>query len=71
MIDFVGRLGDRLLQRLVPNLTASADSSWYVTCYCIKPSGPLPAYRKRKLCHVVGGISSCSGCDYTDYPYNC
>ncbi|HEY9368659.1 hypothetical protein [Streptomyces sp.] len=52
----VRKLGDKVLERLAPSATAKADTSFYQFCYC---SG---IYRYERLCHVVGGISSCGGC---------
>jgi hypothetical protein len=60
MTGMLERLGDRVLQRLVPKATAKADTSYYVTCSCKN------MVRKRKLCHVVGGTSGCTGCTYID-----
>ncbi|GAA3654979.1 hypothetical protein GCM10022224_017580 [Nonomuraea antimicrobica] len=60
MMGTLERLGDRVLEMLVPKATAKADSSYYVTCSCSQ------MVRKRKLCHVVGGTSGCTACIYTD-----
>ncbi|MEU8527689.1 MULTISPECIES: hypothetical protein [Streptomyces] len=56
MNRIVRKLGDRVLERLAPSATAQADTSFYQFCYC---SGP---YYYRKLCHVVGGYSTCGSC---------
>ncbi|MEU5342470.1 MULTISPECIES: hypothetical protein [unclassified Streptomyces] len=58
MNSTIARIGDRVLERLIPKATAQADTSFYQRCYC----RGLEEYKK--LCHVVGGTSSCSGCIY-------
>ncbi|MEV6398450.1 hypothetical protein AB0M39_27345 [Streptomyces sp. NPDC051907] len=58
MSRLITRLGDRVLERLVPAADAQADTSYYRYCYCRN----VRAYYR--LCHVVGGTSSCSGCTY-------
>ncbi|MCX4818596.1 hypothetical protein OG883_01470 [Streptomyces sp. NBC_01142] len=58
MSSLVKRLGDQMLERLVPSADATADTSFYDFCHC--------SYKKKyyRLCHVVGGMSSCSNCTY-------
>ncbi|MEJ8634326.1 hypothetical protein ABZY19_02620 [Streptomyces sp. NPDC006475] len=52
------RLGDRVLERLVPKSAASADTTFYEYCYC------TPDWRRiYRLCHVVGGRTSCGKCE--------
>ncbi|MEV6398956.1 hypothetical protein AB0M39_29935 [Streptomyces sp. NPDC051907] len=58
MIGSIGKLGDRVLERLVPKATAQADTSWTERCYCISER------RARfRTCHVVGGTSGCTPCN--------
>ncbi|WP_418955695.1 hypothetical protein [Streptomyces tritici] len=52
----VRNLGDKMLEKLAPSATAQADTSFYKFCYC---SG---IYYYRRLCHVVGGYTSCGAC---------
>ncbi|MDP9844059.1 hypothetical protein [Streptosporangium lutulentum] len=56
MTDLLARLGDRVLEKLAPKATAKADTSYYEACYCRERT------KYRKLCHVVGGRSSCGPC---------
>ncbi|MFD0557144.1 hypothetical protein FB566_2399 [Stackebrandtia endophytica] len=62
MIRRLNRLGDRMLNRLVPQNTARAQNCRTETsfCYC---SGGL-AYRR--VCTVCpGGVGRCSACSVT------
>ncbi|MFF5208844.1 hypothetical protein [Streptosporangium sp. NPDC000396] len=56
MTGLLGRLGDRVLEKLVPKAAAKADTSWEEYCYCRN------MWRYKKWCHVVGGTSGCSPC---------
>ncbi|MDG4864469.1 hypothetical protein P8605_40620 [Streptomyces sp. T-3] len=59
MSGILRKIGDRTLERLVPSSTAKADTSYYSYCYC------NPDHRAyRKLCHIVGGYTSCGSCKY-------
>lgn len=62
MIGFVAKLGDRLLERLAPTVTAKADTTWYEYCYCTADWRAI--YR---TCHVVGGTSTCGACNTVRY----
>ncbi|MDP9865772.1 MULTISPECIES: hypothetical protein [Streptosporangium] len=54
----LGKLGDRLLEKLVPKATAKADTYYYMHCYCYGTT------RYQKLCWIVGGQTGCvSGCE--------
>ncbi|WP_326822958.1 hypothetical protein OHA77_40755 [Streptosporangium sp. NBC_01639] len=56
-MNVLGKLGDHLLEKLVPKATAKADASYWQTCACYGTT------RYAKLCYVVGGISGCAdGC---------
>lgn len=58
MNALLGKLGDRVLGKLVPKATAQADTSYYMTCFCYGTA------RYQKLCHIVGGQTGCvSGCE--------
>lgn len=60
MTGALGRLGDQLLERLVPKATAKADASWIEVCYCRN----LKRYKRE--CHVVGGTTGCTSCYLVD-----
>lgn len=53
----MGRLGDRVLERLVPKATAKADVSYWQTCYCTADH-----VKYIKYCHTVGGMTGCGAC---------
>ncbi|MBM9620886.1 hypothetical protein ACFQ60_23250 [Streptomyces zhihengii] len=58
-------LMDKVLDRLVPRATASADTSYYKNCdVCtyVEEYGHVGHWQK--LCHVVGGKTGCTGCLY-------
>ncbi|MFF5208605.1 hypothetical protein [Streptosporangium sp. NPDC000396] len=58
MTGVLGKLGDRVLEKLVPKATAKADTYFYRTCYC----DGINWYAK--LCWVVGGQTGClSSCE--------
>ncbi|MFD8527976.1 hypothetical protein ACFV0L_11265 [Streptosporangium canum] len=58
MNALLGKLGDRVLGKLVPKTTAKADAYFYQTCWCYGTT------RYQKLCYVVGGTTGCvSGCE--------
>ncbi|MET8333641.1 hypothetical protein ABZV14_06720 [Streptosporangium canum] len=58
MNALLGKLGDRVLGKLVPKATAKADAYFYQTCWCYGTT------RYQKLCYVVGGTTGCvSGCE--------
>ncbi|MEV0588774.1 hypothetical protein [Nonomuraea sp. NPDC050310] len=54
-MNVFSRLGDRILERLVPKASAQA-AEWYVHCYCRERSG------FRKLCGNYGGQTLCGAC---------
>ncbi|MFC8195726.1 hypothetical protein ACFUTV_10010 [Streptomyces sp. NPDC057298] len=60
-------LMDKLLERVVPKATASADTSYYKYCGAC---GYVPAFdnvaRLKRQCHVVGGTTSCGPCNLWD-----
>ncbi|WP_217211871.1 hypothetical protein [Streptomyces sp. AC550_RSS872] len=60
-------LMDKVLDRLVPKATASADTSFYKYC---GGCGYIEIFdavgRLKRLCHVVGGTSSCGPCNTFD-----
>jgi hypothetical protein len=59
VIGLLTKLGDRLLDQLAPKASAKADTTWYEYCYCTSD------WRKiYKICHTVGGISTCGPCDH-------
>ncbi|KAB8195900.1 hypothetical protein FH608_010450 [Nonomuraea phyllanthi] len=60
MTTLLRGFGDRVLERLVPKATAKADVSYYKRCACYSD----PPVEVMKLCHVVGGTSGCTGCDF-------
>ncbi|GAA0913899.1 hypothetical protein GCM10009560_06660 [Nonomuraea longicatena] len=39
MVGIVGRLSDRILDKLAPKATAKADDTWWAHCYCYERSG--------------------------------
>ncbi|MGW2699575.1 hypothetical protein [Streptomyces sp. NPDC001340] len=56
-------LMDKVLDRLVPKATASADTSYYKNCSaCAYVEIFHAIMRKTQLCHVVGGHTSCGPC---------
>lgn len=58
MMPSLSKVADRVLERFVPKASASADTSWWEYCYCTAD------WRKiYRLCHVVGGRTSCGKCD--------
>ncbi|MEW2298787.1 hypothetical protein AB0958_02200 [Streptomyces sp. NPDC006655] len=60
-------LMDKVLDRLVPKATASADTSFYKNCTSCGYIEYLGVYgRLLKLCHVVGGVTSCGACNTID-----
>ncbi|MFD4137958.1 MULTISPECIES: hypothetical protein [unclassified Streptomyces] len=61
MTGMLRKMGDRALERLVPSTTAQADTSFYKFCYCTHNR----AYRK--LCHIVGGTTGCTPCQFWTY----
>lgn len=65
MIRVLGRAADAVLARVAPKATASADTSWNEWCGQCAWSDWFTNYaRMYKICHVVGGISSCGNCSY-------
>jgi hypothetical protein len=73
MLGVVSRLGDRLLQKLVPKTTASAcgdasvQAEWFVACYCgdigsPPPGNSFPCRWIGKICGTCGGTSYCGKC---------
>ncbi|MGW3562308.1 hypothetical protein ACWDSL_00110 [Streptomyces sp. NPDC000941] len=62
-------LMDKVLERLVPKATASADVSYYKKCGSCGWVDAFGNYAQlKRLCHVVGGTSSCGPCEYWDIP---
>ncbi|MGW7268693.1 hypothetical protein [Streptomyces sp. NPDC054842] len=62
MMPSLSKVADRVLERFVPKASASADTSWWEYCYCTAD------WRKiYRLCHVVGGRSSCGRCENVRY----
>ncbi|MEW2551296.1 hypothetical protein ACWGRF_21165 [Streptomyces zhihengii] len=56
-------LMDKVLDRLVPRATAAADTSFYQYCTgCAYVDAWDAIGRWKKLCHVVGGKTGCTGC---------
>jgi hypothetical protein len=57
------RLGDRMLARLVPKITARAEVSWTEICYCrcgIDRASSTPVcYKYIRRCYSDSGCSSC------------
>ena len=66
MLGVVSRLGDRLLERLVPKTTASAaegasaEAAWFVACYCGDAGSPYPGYLFP--CRWIGKACDSGGC---------
>ncbi|MEN3540055.1 hypothetical protein AAH991_33440 [Microbispora sp. ZYX-F-249] len=61
MIRTLHRLGDRLLERLLPGAEARADTCYYVGWqgnYCVKNCYPNPT---GSICVKYGSYGSCSG----------
>jgi hypothetical protein len=56
MTAVLGRLGDRILGKLVPTASAKAAAEWYVHCYCRERSD------FRKICTTAGGTTRCGAC---------
>jgi hypothetical protein len=52
----LGRFGDRVLERLVPNASAQADSTFWRTCYC------TPGAKYIQRCHTAAGVTTCEAC---------
>lgn len=62
MMPSLSKVADRVLERFVPKASASADTSWWEYCYCTAD------WRKiYRLCHVVGGRTSCGKCENVRY----
>ncbi|MGW6286277.1 hypothetical protein [Streptomyces sp. NPDC055107] len=58
-------LMDKVLDRLVPRATAAADTSFYKNCdVCTYVAEYGHVGHWQKLCHVVGGRTSCGKCTY-------
>ncbi|MER8268048.1 hypothetical protein ABT007_28065 [Streptomyces griseus] len=58
-------LMDKVLDRLVPRATAAADTSFYQNCDgCTYVEVYNAIGHWQKLCHVVGGKTSCGKCTY-------
>ncbi|TXS55693.1 hypothetical protein [Streptomyces sp. t39] len=58
-------LMDKVLDRLVPRATASADTSYYKNCgACSYFEAAQAVGHWQKLCHIVGGTTGCTGCIY-------
>ncbi|NUW30597.1 hypothetical protein HTZ77_04050 [Nonomuraea sp. SMC257] len=55
MSNVLGRLGDRILEKLVPK-TSAAAYEYYVHCYCRERSD------FRKICMLSGGKTYCGSC---------
>ena len=68
MTGVLGRLGDRLLARLVPKTVASACEGpsakvdWFQACYCGDPGTPYNCRWVGKICSTCGGITGCGKC---------
>ncbi|MEU0572828.1 hypothetical protein ABZ297_46515 [Nonomuraea sp. NPDC005983] len=56
MTHVLGRLGDRILERLVPKTSAKAAYEFYRHCYCRERSD------FQKLCTLVNGKEYCGSC---------
>ncbi|WP_283138245.1 hypothetical protein [Rhizohabitans arisaemae] len=56
MTSLLGRLGDRIVEKLAPKASAQAAAEWYVHCYCRERSD------YRKLCTNIGGRTYCGAC---------
>ncbi|MDR8411610.1 hypothetical protein MTP10_23090 [Nonomuraea sp. 3-1Str] len=56
MSNVLGRLGDRMLEKLVPKTSAKAAYEYYVHCYCTERSD------YRKLCTIINGRTACGSC---------
>ncbi|MFI1485835.1 hypothetical protein [Streptomyces sp. NPDC020747] len=55
---------DKMLDRLVPKATASADTSFWKKCSSCGYIDVIGSVGHMvKLCHVVGGVSSCGPCN--------
>ncbi|MFJ2030011.1 hypothetical protein [Streptosporangium sp. NPDC087985] len=52
MIRSLGKLGDRLLDKLLPTTSAAADTCWDETKYV--------GYGMRRTCCIAGGITACT-----------
>jgi hypothetical protein len=67
MLDVLRRLGDRMLERVVPKAVASAcvgaQADWRETCYCDREGYLAPCHWIMRWCTTCGGITSCGPCD--------
>ncbi|MFG2075135.1 hypothetical protein [Nonomuraea maritima] len=64
MIQVIMRFGDRLLERLVPRMTALASGPCQCVRSCCIKDGGLPALRGTYIEHCFSG-SACTGCRLT------
>lgn len=68
MISAMARLGDRLLERLVPKTVAAAcggveaQAEWYERCYCNWTEPQYNCQFMYRLCGVCGGTTYCTEC---------
>ena len=68
----LGKLGDRLLNRLVPKTVARACeagtmATWTEFCWCKKPHGYNESRKIYKVCDNCGG-TQCSACTLIGSP---
>lgn len=69
MVGVVSRLGDRLLQRLVPKTTASAcegasaQAEWWEPCFCGDWNSAYPCQVYGRICGTCAGTSYCTTCN--------
>jgi hypothetical protein len=77
MIGAVTRLGDRLLERLVPKAAAaacegaSAQAEWFVACWCGDHNSIAPCRWFGYICTTCGGTTHCGSCGSAVSFQNC
>lgn len=60
MPRMIGRIGDRLLGRLVPRTTAAAENCYYAGAWCVHPSNACKCSACQMKCWDCAGYRTCS-----------
>ncbi|GLZ78591.1 hypothetical protein Afil01_33980 [Actinorhabdospora filicis] len=64
MTKLLNKAADKILDRLIPKSTASADTTWNEWCASCRWSGHGDRLtRPYRVCYVVGGRSGCGTCN--------
>ena len=59
MLRIFEQVGDKLLSRIVPNSTASAQTCYFQWAYCVAPSNACPCRACVSHCYICAGHQTC------------